>query len=399
MRLPASAKAPLRWARDLVAETLRRLPVSSEALGPPKDEDDSFDRFLARGTAWTRSARQEVVIPSEPVVLPAARIYGPNGGGCLPAESYASAPAMIFDCPEARIFNRPPGILSPDDRLFAFASCWHSPRPRSHFAFQQLRLGRVHWLAGRTLYLGGSSNVWHFYADTLRQVALLSCAGRRLSDFDHIVARIPTTPVEKRFYDALGLTEARLFDREACAHLKCEHLTFFSSPSSRRGRREVAALRELVFGITGATEPSPTRRRLYVSRAKAVFRRVVDESRLVERLRSQGFECLCLEDLTPDEQIGAFRSAGIVAGPHGAGLAHVLFCRPGTTLIELRNPAYVLENGAGEAYRVSSGLLDVRYVAVEARATQGDPDPRKSDLRIAWRDLQEAIAFAESGVA
>ncbi len=43
-----------------------------------------------------------------------------------------------------------------------------------------------------------------------------------------------------------------------------------------------------------------------------------------------GFERVFLEDLTFEDSVRAFREAEIVAGPHGAGWANMLFCRPET---------------------------------------------------------------------
>ncbi|MEM1281777.1 MAG: glycosyltransferase family 61 protein, partial [Cyanobacteria bacterium P01_H01_bin.152] len=34
------------------------------------------------------------------------------------------------------------------------------------------------------------------------------------------------------------------------------------------------------------------------------------------------------------EQIDIFRQAGLVIGPHGAGLTNILYCRPGTRVVE-----------------------------------------------------------------
>jgi capsular polysaccharide biosynthesis protein len=49
-----------------------------------------------------------------------------------------------------------------------------------------------------------------------------------------------------------------------------------------------------------------------------------------------------MEDLTMLNQISAFRSAEIIVAPHGAGLANLCFCRPGTKILEITTPYRVL---------------------------------------------------------
>ena len=55
-------------------------------------------------------------------------------------------------------------------------------------------------------------------------------------------------------------------------------------------------------------------------------------------------------------QAALFGSARVVAGPHGAGFANLLFCNPGTAVLEFFSPLYVnfcywtLARGAGLSY-------------------------------------------------
>ncbi|MBK1626187.1 hypothetical protein CH311_04925 [Afifella marina DSM 2698] len=80
-------------------------------------------------------------------------------------------------------------------------------------------------------------------------------------------------------------------------------------------------------------------RRLYVSRrgwSKTAPRRIlVNEDEIVARLGALGFEEVRPESLLLRPRIAAFRDAEIVIGPSGSGLFNCVFCRPGTTILEL----------------------------------------------------------------
>ncbi|AKC82671.1 hypothetical protein IMCC26134_07620 [Verrucomicrobia bacterium IMCC26134] len=80
--------------------------------------------------------------------------------------------------------------------------------------------------------------------------------------------------------------------------------------------------------------------RVYFSREKAGRRRVANEAALWGMLEANGFKKVCLEELTWDQQIGVCRRARVVVAPHGAGLANIVFCSPGTRVVELLSRRY-----------------------------------------------------------
>jgi capsular polysaccharide biosynthesis protein len=73
--------------------------------------------------------------------------------------------------------------------------------------------------------------------------------------------------------------------------------------------------------------------KLYITRR--TMRRVSEESLVPRFMRHHGFSTHMLEDLSFDEQITLFSQAEFVVAPHGAGLANLLFCQPGTKVLEL----------------------------------------------------------------
>jgi len=99
----------------------------------------------------------------------------------------------------------------------------------------------------------------------------------------------------------------------------------------------VGALRGLVAPARAALPPAARGHgsRLYISRGDAAHRRVRNEDDVFALLCGHGFTLLQLSHLSLAEQIVAFADAEIVVAPNGAGLANLVFCRPGTRFIEL----------------------------------------------------------------
>jgi capsular polysaccharide biosynthesis protein len=98
--------------------------------------------------------------------------------------------------------------------------------------------------------------------------------------------------------------------------------------------------------------------RIHVSRAGARFRQLAHEEAIAPMLRRHGFRLLRFEDFMFPEQVRLAREADVLAGPHGAGLANMLFMPEGSHVLELRqlsgspNCFYTLAAVLGHAYHV-----------------------------------------------
>jgi hypothetical protein len=76
-------------------------------------------------------------------------------------------------------------------------------------------------------------------------------------------------------------------------------------------------------------------RRIFVSRALRSTRTLLNELQCLKLLQDLGFESVRTEAMTFREARELFATAEIVVGVHGAGLANLLCCQPGTILVEL----------------------------------------------------------------
>ena len=80
----------------------------------------------------------------------------------------------------------------------------------------------------------------------------------------------------------------------------------------------------------------------YISRSKGQLgtRKILNESEFTDDLKRLGFCIYNMEDLTFEEQIRLFRTSSIITGAHGAGLAFLIFCEPGTKVLEIWKDEY-----------------------------------------------------------
>lgn len=122
-----------------------------------------------------------------------------------------------------------------------------------------------------------------------------------------------------------------------------------------------------VAAASGAN-PLPARR-LYISRTGAARRRLRNEAELIALLQPLGYDICDPATLSLRDQIELFSCATHIVAPHGAGLANILFCGPGTVLLELQMDEYM-----NLCFRKLAALRKLRYGSVVGDAdTAGSP--------------------------
>jgi hypothetical protein len=117
-----------------------------------------------------------------------------------------------------------------------------------------------------------------------------------------------------------------------------------------------------------AGEAAP--QKLYITRAGAVRRRLRNEESIIASAKARGFEICDPAGMPFNEQIARFRAATHIVAPHGAGLANIVFARPGAVLCELQMDDYM-----NLCFRKIAALQRLRYGCVvgDADAGQGGP--------------------------
>ena len=85
------------------------------------------------------------------------------------------------------------------------------------------------------------------------------------------------------------------------------------------------------------TKPNPQNsKKIYVTRADSSYRKIINEDDIVTLLREMGYKFINPQLYTIKEQIEIFSDAEKIIAPHGSNLANIIFCKPGTEIIEIK---------------------------------------------------------------
>ncbi len=115
-----------------------------------------------------------------------------------------------------------------------------------------------------------------------------------------------------------------------------------------------------------ATDDLP--RRVYIDRRASdrrpgAHRCLRNEDDVVAALARLGFVAVRLEGLSLAAQIALFAGADAIVAPHGAGLANLVYARPGTVIVELHMDTWI-----NWCFRHLAAVFALRYDAVVGRA-------------------------------
>lgn len=134
--------------------------------------------------------------------------------------------------------------------------------------------------------------------------------------------------------------------------------------------------------------PKNSPKKIFISRKDASYRYLKEEDVLFEHMKKRGFVRKTLTTMSFKEQAQTFAGAEYIVAPHGAGLACMLFCEPGTRLLELFHPGFVQN-----CYWQIAGSLGLRYSCALGSNKGIDPSIRYpfSDIEMPLDQLIQSL--------
>jgi capsular polysaccharide biosynthesis protein len=144
---------------------------------------------------------------------------------------------------------------------------------------------------------------------------------------------------ERQYLSLLGLDDGDLIDtREYRVEPRSTVLSNVQGGDRLVPRTRLTALREAFLGASGPLVDGG--RRLYLSR-EGFKRQVLNEPEVIDVVTSHGVEIIESIPESVEEQIRLFSSASLVISAHGSGLTNLVWCAPGTRVIELFSRSFV----------------------------------------------------------
>ena len=230
-----------------------------------------------------------------------------------------------------------------------------APYVRVHTSYQ----GYYHWLlenvpklleARRTIpaftLLLPSSYTAAFYADTLR---------------------------------LLGITAVERLQPQTMYQVPELALPFASEAQGSYSAHAMREVKDVFLAATGVDRREATpATRLYVSRRKAARRKVLNEPDVERLLSRYGFQSLCFEDFTFEEQVRLCADVNVLVSMHGAGLSNMIFMPEHASVIEFRK----FDEGRNYFFTQLAATLAYQYQLLYCAAADEQQSVQDADLYV-----------------
>ena len=275
-------------------------------------------------------------------------------------------PIQLLALENARVRDRIGVLELPDGRVvlegnWSVGLLTETRTYRRRFDFKTMRTkGNVFSL----LCLWGKE-YYHWFYDVLPR--LEASIGHLPADTQYLINENPH-PYQLESLKVYGIGEDKLIlqPSEVCHHIQT---LWFATPAGHSGFSDPDLLRKVSQRMTSLSSFEEMLKKYYISRSKAKTRRVVNENELRSALRDFSIEFIRAEDLDFRAQLQLFANAQAILGPHGAGLANLLFLPPGSKCGEMFGVA------PPTCYEMSAAALGVHFAGFEgeiAHAEIGD---------------------------
>ena len=199
-----------------------------------------------------------------------------------------------------------------------------------------------------------------------------------------VVYPLFSTHYEREYLSLLGIDSNNIIDTrthviqfDTCILGNSGHW-FYPNPA------DITALKRQVESIL---KPRITKRkRIYISRASR--RKVANEAALIDLLRNYDFTLIDDKPRSVAEQVEIYKNASFIIGPHGASFTNIIWCEPGTHLLELFSPTLIVDH-----FRYLAQLMNMRYSAYHHVITMNERHQHhlEDDIFVSIADLEKML--------
>jgi capsular polysaccharide biosynthesis protein len=307
-------------------------------------------------------------------------------------------PQFMSIVPWGRVWGTNGSVITPDNKLLWDVSFEYNRTPKTHPIFKQEELPPITFtnetLAVITFQV--SFNYFHWMFDVLPRLDLLRQSSIKI---DRIV--INRGEYYKKDYcqfqdeslELLGISKDKLIECNKQTHIVAKQLIVSATAGyTAHVPKNVCEFLRKEFLEKGNIQKLSGYERVFISREDASHRKLLNEEEVFTLLEKSGFKMVKLSAMSFIEKIQLFNSAKVIVSPHGAGLTNLVFCNPGTKVIELFTPTYLMP-----CFYIISNHMNLDYYCLTGEAVPLDDtrSTHKDPIVIDKEKLQRTLEMTE----
>ena len=138
-----------------------------------------------------------------------------------------------------------------------------------------------------------------------------------------------------------------------------------SIPQFLNLKNSIKILRFFVEKILIGLRDSSLKSKIYIRRENTNYRKILNESDLIEKLRKKNFEIINPQHYEILDQMKIFSNADVIISPHGSNLSNIIFCKKEAKIIEI-SPAFKnpYEKNISSRYKSLSENMGLEFTKI-----------------------------------
>jgi len=309
--------------------------------------------------------------PGETNRLHRSRGSGTRHHPLLASEGQFHQPRLwLAKLPQATVHGPSVAVVTNDRTLLADVSIEWSKDPEDHGIMRKFFLPKPTELPGTSFLLAstGGNTFHHWMIDVIPRLMFLE-HGPGIRPNRYLVNGLGQR-FQRESLELLQIPASRCVALEERNSFCCETLLLPSLPcSSGHPSRAVCNFLRKAILPPSISRAFGTRKKILVGRSDTISRQATYWKEIRTRLLAESFEEILPSRMSLQEQAAAFHGADWVVGIHGAALTNLVFCRPGTKVVELFGWNYV-----NPCYRDLCSVVGLEHHGVVARGPGEGPE-------------------------
>lgn len=283
---------------------------------------------------------------------------------------------FVIQAKSWRVWGNQGAVITNNNYLFKDVS--REFDDKQHSIYKQIKLKPITNVSETTAVLAASgSNVYyHWMFDVLPRINLLKQSGV-FDTIDKFIIDYSDIPFQTETLARACIPPSKILrsNNHWNFHVKVNELVIPSlvSPNDTPSIEACLYLRSL-FEKEIASDKGG--KKIYIQRLSG--RTIINEAEILNILEPLNFQIVHPEKLTVSEQARLFADAEFIVGPHGAGFTNIVFCKPGTKVIDMFAPQWI-----NPCYWILADALNLNYGYIIGEKNEGMITENKgADIKI-----------------
>ena len=188
---------------------------------------------------------------------------------------------------------------------------------------------------------GSGNNYFHFFFDIIPKIYLVQKHIKKKINFYYVSA---PKKWQIKIFKILDITENTLINSFKNKHIFADEIISLDHPWYQKGyfqdqvkkipRWIVLANRKIFLNKAKKTKIT---KKIFLDRSSSKFNhcQIYNQKEVDKWIKKNNIEAYKPEKLSLEKQIYLFNKASIILGAHGAAFTNIIFCKPGTKIIEI----------------------------------------------------------------